>query len=78
MKCAGLPPIFIYIVFKFAWAYRLFNNVAILFGAMQGARGADIRQARHSSGRKILRSKGKVNDLPLAVTVARQHRVGLA
>ena len=34
VKCIGLILIFIYTFFKFAWAYRLFNYVAILFGAM--------------------------------------------
>ena len=52
MKCAGLTPFLIYIVFKFAWAYRLFNHVAILFGAMPGARGR-----RHKAGAPQLRTK---------------------
>ena len=34
IKCAGLMVIFIYAFFKFAWAYRLFNYVAIMLGAM--------------------------------------------
>jgi uncharacterized membrane protein len=34
IKCFGLILIFVYAFFKFAWAYRLFNYVAILFGAM--------------------------------------------
>jgi uncharacterized membrane protein len=34
VKCAGLIVIFIYAFFKFAWAYRLFNYVAIMLGAM--------------------------------------------
>src|ERR1700742_570624 len=34
IKCVGLILIFIYAFFKFAWAYRLFNYVAILIGAM--------------------------------------------
>jgi len=34
IKCLGLVLIFIYAFFKFAWAYRLFNYVAILLGAM--------------------------------------------
>ena len=37
MKCVGLILIFIYTFFKFAWAYRLFNYVAILYGAMPPA-----------------------------------------
>jgi len=34
VKCVGLILIFIYTFFKFAWAYRLFNYVCILLGAM--------------------------------------------
>ena len=34
IKCVGLILIFVYAFFKFAWAYRLFNYVAILLGAM--------------------------------------------
>ncbi|CCE05429.1 conserved membrane hypothetical protein [Bradyrhizobium sp. STM 3843] len=34
IKCVGLVLIFIYTFFKFAWAYRLFNYVAILIGGM--------------------------------------------
>ncbi|MDB5546880.1 MAG: hypothetical protein JWP21_327 [Tardiphaga sp.] len=37
IKCLGLVVIFIYAFFKFAWAYRLFNYVAILIGAMPPA-----------------------------------------
>ena len=33
LKCVGLVLIFVYAFFKFAWSYRLFNYVAILFGA---------------------------------------------
>ena len=36
-KCVGLILIFVYAFFKFAWAYRLFNYVAILLGAMPPA-----------------------------------------
>ena len=38
IKCVGLMLIFIYTFFKFAWAYRLFNYVCILLGAMPLAR----------------------------------------
>jgi uncharacterized membrane protein len=38
IKCVGLILIFVYAFFKFAWAYRLFNYVAILIGAMPPAR----------------------------------------
>jgi uncharacterized membrane protein len=34
IKAVGLIVIFIYAFFKFAWAYRLFNYVAIMLGAM--------------------------------------------
>ena len=34
LKVAGLAVIFIYAFFKFAWAYRLFNYVAILVGSV--------------------------------------------
>src|SRR5262245_16347429 len=34
VKCVGLILIFVYTFFKFAWAYRLFNYVCILLGAM--------------------------------------------
>jgi uncharacterized membrane protein len=37
MKCVGLILIFVYTFFKFAWAYRLFNYVCILLGAMPPA-----------------------------------------
>jgi uncharacterized membrane protein len=38
IKCVRLILIFIYAFFKFAWAYRLFNYVAILIGAMPPSR----------------------------------------
>jgi uncharacterized membrane protein len=41
MKCVGLILIFVYTFFKFAWAYRLFNYVAILYGAMPPASTRD-------------------------------------
>jgi uncharacterized membrane protein len=37
IKTIGLIVIFVYAFFKFAWSYRLFNYVAILFGAMPAA-----------------------------------------
>lgn len=37
IKCVGLILIFVYTFFKFAWAYRLFNYVCILLGAMPPA-----------------------------------------
>jgi uncharacterized membrane protein len=45
VKCVGLILIFIYTFFKFAWAYRLFNYVAILFGAMPPAAQRDTPAA---------------------------------
>lgn len=45
IKCIGLILIFIYTFFKFAWAYRLFNYVAILFGAMPAAAQRDTPEA---------------------------------
>jgi uncharacterized membrane protein len=44
-KCVGLIVIFIYAFFKFAWAYRLFNYVAILLGAMPPAEQRDTAEA---------------------------------
>jgi uncharacterized membrane protein len=45
IKCVGLILIFIYAFFKFAWAYRLFNYVAILLGSMPSASQRDTPQA---------------------------------
>src|ERR1017187_7607986 len=45
IKCLGLILIFIYAFFKFAWAYRLFNYVAILLGAMPPAQRRDTSEA---------------------------------
>ena len=45
IKCVGLVLIFVYAFFKFAWAYRLFNYVAILLGAMPPATQRDTPQA---------------------------------
>ena len=45
IKCVGLILIFIYAFFKFAWAYRLFNYVAILLGAMPPAEKRDTPEA---------------------------------
>jgi len=46
IKCVGLILIFIYAFFKFAWSYRLFNYVAILFGAMPPASNRDSAEAQ--------------------------------
>src|ERR1700704_4869374 len=45
IKCVGLTLIFVYAFFKFAWAYRLFNYVAILLGAMPPAEARDTPEA---------------------------------
>jgi uncharacterized membrane protein len=45
IKCVGLVLIFVYAFFKFAWAYRLFNYVAILLGAMPPAEQRDMPEA---------------------------------
>jgi uncharacterized membrane protein len=45
IKCVGLILIFIYAFFKFAWAYRLFNYVAILIGGMPPAQQRDTAEA---------------------------------
>jgi uncharacterized membrane protein len=45
IKCVGLVLIFVYAFFKFAWAYRLFNYVAILLGAMPPAEERDTPEA---------------------------------
>jgi uncharacterized membrane protein len=44
-KVIGLAVIFIYAFFKFAWAYRLYNYVAILFGATPFAADKDSPEA---------------------------------
>lgn len=46
LKCVGLIVIFVYAFFKFAWAYRLFNYVAILLGAMPFADKRDTPEAQ--------------------------------
>ncbi|MFT4121796.1 DUF599 domain-containing protein [Bradyrhizobium sp.] len=45
LKCVGLALICVYAFFKFAWAYRLFNYVAILFGGMPPAAQRDTPEA---------------------------------
>jgi uncharacterized membrane protein len=44
-KVIGLAVIFIYAFFKFAWSYRLFNYVSILFGATPHASEKDTPEA---------------------------------
>jgi uncharacterized membrane protein len=45
IKCIGLILIFVYTFFKFAWAYRLFNYVCILLGAMPPSGERDTEEA---------------------------------
>jgi uncharacterized membrane protein len=44
-KVVGLAVIFVYAFFKFAWSYRLFNYVSILFGATPPASARDTPEA---------------------------------
>jgi uncharacterized membrane protein len=61
IKCVGLILIFIYAFFKFSWAYRLFNYVAILLGAMPSARLRDTPEAEAHVVRttKLFESAGR-------------------
>jgi uncharacterized membrane protein len=45
-KVVGVAIILIYAFFKFAWSYRLFNYVGILFGAMPFAAEKDTPEAQ--------------------------------
>ena len=45
LKIIGLAVIFVYAFFKFAWAYRLFNYVAIMVGAAPPPSQKDTPQA---------------------------------
>jgi uncharacterized membrane protein len=51
LKVAGLAVIFVYAFFKFAWAYRLFNYVAILVGSVPVLRGDNRSQAEEAARR---------------------------
>jgi uncharacterized membrane protein len=44
-KAIGLTVIFVYAFFKFAWAYRLYNYVAILLGATPMPENKDMPEA---------------------------------
>jgi len=44
-KAIGLTVIFVYAFFKFAWAYRVYNYVAIMLGAMPFAAEKDTPEA---------------------------------
>jgi len=60
-KVIGLAVIFIYAFFKFAWSYRLFNYVAILFGATPLAEHRDTPEARLHAARtaRLFTSAGR-------------------
>lgn len=45
IKAVGLVVVFVYAFFKFAWAYRLFNYVQILLGAMPAPSEKDTEEA---------------------------------
>ena len=61
LKCVGLVLICVYAFFKFAWAYRLFNYVAILLGAMPPASQKDSLEAEAHVQRttKLFESAGQ-------------------
>ena len=70
IKCVGLILIFIYAFFKFAWAYRLFNYVAILLGAMPPA-----ATARHAGSRSACASAPRDCSKPRAgISIAASAR----
>jgi uncharacterized membrane protein len=50
-KTMGLAIIFVYAFFKFAWAYRLFNYVAIMIGATQPSSEQDNPEAKEHISR---------------------------
>jgi len=61
IKCLGLVLIFIYAFFKFAWAYRLFNYVAILLGAMPSTaqRGLPATETHVLRTTRVFESAGR-------------------
>jgi uncharacterized membrane protein len=61
MKCVGLILIFVYTFFKFAWAYRLFNYVCILLGAMPpaGEHGTEEAEAHVIRTTRMFESGGR-------------------
>src|SRR3979411_3163205 len=50
-KTLGLAIIFVYAFFKFAWAYRLYNYVAIMVGATPPAKDKDTPEAKSHAER---------------------------
>jgi len=61
LKTIGLVMVFIYAFFKFAWSYRLFNYVSILFGAMPppSEKGKPETEAHVIRTAKLFASAGK-------------------
>jgi uncharacterized membrane protein len=61
VKTIGLTVILIYAFFKFAWSYRLYNYVAILFGATPLAAEKDTPEAEAHVRRtaRLFRSAGR-------------------
>jgi uncharacterized membrane protein len=45
-KTVGLAVILVYAFFKFSWAYRLYNYVAIMLGATPSAADKDTEEAQ--------------------------------
>ena len=56
-KTMGLAIIFVYAFFKFGWAYRLYNYVAILVGATPPAKDKDTPEAQ-SHAERVGRGSG--------------------
>ncbi len=61
LKTIGLVLVFVYAFFKFAWSYRLFNYVSILFGAMPppSEKGTPETEAHVIRTAKLFASAGK-------------------
>jgi uncharacterized membrane protein len=61
LKTIGLVLVFVYAFFKFAWSYRLFNYVSILFGAMPppSEKGTPETEAHVVRTSKLFASAGK-------------------
>lgn len=61
VKTIGLAMIFVYAFFKFAWAYRLYNYVAIMIGSMPPASEKDSPEAKRHALRtgKLCESAGR-------------------
>ncbi len=61
IKTVGLATIFVYAFFKFAWAYRLYNYVAIMIGAMPPSSERDTPEAKRHALRtgRLCESAGR-------------------